>query len=470
MDLAGGRPTPLADAPRLNGGAWSRDGVLLFSPDYNAGILRVSDKGGAVTVVAAPDATRQEGSLATPDFLPDGQHFLYSARGQIRWGSLAGPETGSVVPGGLARFVAPDRLLFVRAGTLFSTAFDPDRRAVIGEPAALPLWNEGQAVTGENQFSVSDTGVLVLKNAFSPDYQLKWFDRQGRPQGTTGAVTRVTAVAFAPQISPDGRYVAFQQRGGEDEDRGIWVMDLQRNLPTRINSALGQYPHWSRDGRYLAWTMSLNGVAGIYQKAATGMGAVDLIVKANVGAGGTPFLNDWSKDGRFMLYHTRGEKTRMDLWAVPLFGDRTPHPVLNTEFDDGPAQLSPDGRWLAYRSDVSGTQEIYVQSFTADGKVGGDRVRISTTGGHEPHFREDGQELFYLSDDGRLMAVSIATRGGTFEASEPKALFTTRTLPRNEQVHWEYDVTRDGQRFLIGTVLDGPNAAPPPPTIVLNWK
>ena len=205
VDLAGGRPTPLADAPRLNGGTWSRDGVLLFSPDYNAGILRVSDKGGAVTVVAAPDATRQEGALATPDFLPDGQHFLYSASGQIRWGSLSGPETGSVVPGRHPRFVAPDRLLFVRAGTLFSTAFDPDRRAVIGEPAALPLWNEGQAVTGENQFSVSDTGVLVLKNAFRPDYQLTWFDRQGRPQGTTGAVTRVTAVAFAPQISPDGQ-------------------------------------------------------------------------------------------------------------------------------------------------------------------------------------------------------------------------------------------------------------------------
>jgi hypothetical protein len=159
----------------------------------------------------------------------------------------------------------------------------------------------------------------------------------------------------------------------------------------------------------------------------------------------------------------------MDLWAVPLIGDRTPHPVLNTEFDDGGA-VSPDGRWLAYRSDASGTQEIYVQSFMADGKAGGDRVGISTTGGHEPRFRGDGQELFYLSDDGRIMAVSIATRGGAFEASEPKALFTTRTLPRTEQVHWEYDVTRDGQRFLIGTILDGPNAAPPPPTIVLNWR
>jgi serine/threonine protein kinase len=174
---------------------------------------------------------------------------------------------------------------------------------------------------------------------------------------------------------------------------------------------------------------------------------------------------------------------RADIWAFGcvlyemLTGARTirgeeiaePHPVLNTEFDDGPAQLSPDGRWLAYRSDASGTDEIYVQSFTSDGHVGGDRVRVSTSGGSQPRFRADGQELFYLAPDGRLMAVAIAGRGATFAPGEPKPLFKTRTLPRATEVQWEYDVTRDGQRFLIGTILDGPHATPPAPTIVLNW-
>jgi hypothetical protein len=160
----------------------------------------------------------------------------------------------------------------------------------------------------------------------------------------------------------------------------------------------------------------------------------------------------------------------VDVWAAPLFGDRKPHPVLNTEFDEGQAQLSPDGRWLAYRSDASGSYEIYVQSFTSNGQAGDERVRISTTGGSQPRFRPDGRELFYLSADGRLMAVQITTSGASFTHGEPKALFRTRTLLRGTEAQFEYDVTRDGERFLIGTVLDGPHAAPPAPMIVLNWS
>ena len=132
-------------------------------------------------------------------------------------------------------------------------------------------------------------------------------------------------------------------------------------------------------------------------------------------------------------------------------------------------EVSPDGRWLAYRSDASGSYEIYVQSFKENGRAGGDPVRISTNGGHQPRFRPDGKELFYLANDNRLMAVTMGTRGATLEPGEPKALFKTRTMPRGEQVTFEYDVARDGQRFLMGTILEGPYALPPPPTIVLNW-
>jgi serine/threonine protein kinase/Tol biopolymer transport system component len=474
VDISGGQPAIIADAPRLNGGAWNRVGAIIFSPDYNAGILQVSDRGGATKVVTMPDASRQEVALADPAFLPDDVHFLFSGgapgKQEVRVGSLSSSQTTVVVEGGRAQFVSPNRIVFERAGRLMTGTFDPQRLLLGDDLAAAMTDDDGSTNRGDTTFSVSDTGVLVRKNGFAPDYQLVWFDRQGRSLGTVGAPTQGGAgEALAPRISPDGARVAIQRRGASDDQHGLWVIDLLHGLPTRVSSALGQYPLWSPDGRQLVWLQNVNGAAGLYRVAANGLGSAELLLKIGSEAGGTTFPNDWSTDGRFILYHTRGVKTRIDLWALPLFGDRKPYPVLNTEFDEGPGVLSPDGRWLAYRSDVSGTYEIYVQSFTADGHAGSERVRISTNGGSQPRFRPDGRELFYLADDGRLMAVPITAQGATFEHGEPKALFKTRTFPPIVEVRYEYDVTRDGQRFLMGTILDGPRATPPAPTILINW-
>jgi eukaryotic-like serine/threonine-protein kinase len=471
IDIGGLRPAIVADAPRLNGGAWNRAGVIVFSPDYNAGLFQVSEKGGTTRAVTMPDAARQETALSDPAFLPDGVRFLYTAGAKIRLGSLSAPTTTFVTDGSSPRVVAPDRVLFHRGWTLFAGTLDPARAILAGEPVRVfeSVEEDQNSNRGDIPFSASDTGVLVQKNGFAPDYQLVWFDRQGRSLGTIGMPIRLAGEPFAPRISPDGTRVAIQNRLSTADRSGLWVIDLQRDLPTRLFPRPGQYPQWSADGRRVAWVLSVDGVIGIYQKPATGLGDPELLLKSGPEAGGTTFPNDWSRDGRFILYHSRGEKTRIDVWALPLFGDRKPHPVLNTEFDDGPAQVSPDGRWLAYRSDASGTYEIYVQSFTADGRAGSGRVRISTNGGGQPRFRPDGQELFYLSGDGRLMAVPITGHGATFEHGEPKVLFKTRTLPPIVEVQFEYDVTRDGQRFLMGTILDGPNAMPPAPTIVLNW-
>ena len=186
-------------------------------------------------------------------------------------------------------------------------------------------------------------------------------------------------------------------------------------------------------------------------------------------SGGTTFPTDWSADGRFLLYYARSERTRIDIWALPLFGDRKPYPVLNTEFDEHQGQLSPDGHWLAYRSDVDGSYEIYVRSFTADGKVGTERRRVSTGGGSQPRFRRDGRELFYLADDGWMMAVALTTTATTFDSKAPTRLFKARMLTRGFEPQFEYDVTRDGQRFLIGNILDGPEGSPPRPMVILNW-
>jgi hypothetical protein len=175
---------------------------------------------------------------------------------------------------------------------------------------------------------------------------------------------------------------------------------------------------------------------------------------------------DWSRDGRFLLFTKTAANTRRDVWVLPVFGDRQPYPILNSQFDEYRAQLSPDGRWLVCVSDESGSYEVYAQPFTADGKLGGAKQRISTSGGNQPRFRRDGQELFYVAADGQMMAVALKP-GATFDFETPKALFKTRMLTGMIQSGIEYDVTADGQRFLIGTMVGEANATPV--SVILNW-
>ena len=182
------------------------------------------------------------------------------------------------------------------------------------------------------------------------------------------------------------------------------------------------------------------------------------------------FPADWSADGRFLLYWSRGAKTRVDTWMLPLTGDRKPIPLLVSEYEETASQLSPDSRWVAYQSDVSGTNEIYLQSVNGDGSAGRQKIRVTANGGVQPRFRGDGRELFFIANDGQMMAVSLEAEGETLRASAPKALFQTYILPAGAGASFEYDVTSDGQRFLIGTILDGPHARPPSPVIVAGWQ
>lgn len=449
VELAGGSAQILCDASVMTGGSWSNSGVIVFGPEFGSALFQVSATGGTPQPVTVLDATRKDGQHSAPWFLPDGKHFLFSieaseAKARGIWvGSIDAPEVKKLVDdGSVAAYAAPGWLVYLRNEALIAQAFDAKSLQLNGE--AIPF----QPASGNGSFSVSENGTLVWKNPWEREYQLLWFDREGRQIGAIGTPAKVT-IWQEPHLSPNGKNVVLAR------DRALWVIDLARNLPVRLTAGSGRNPIWSPDGSHIAYNAS-----GLMQKAANGTGTEELLLKG---------LNNpiaWSPDGRFILFLRFGEKTRMDVWALPLFGDRKEQPLLQSAFDERSPQLSPDGRWLAYFSDESGSDEIYVQSFLTEGKLGGDKLRISTNGGTQPKWRGDGQELFYVATDGQMMSVAVKTSGAAFESSAPKALFKTRMLAGSRLFH-DYDVTADGQRFLIGTMIGESSALPP--TVILNW-
>jgi serine/threonine protein kinase len=459
VDLSGGAAQILCDAARMTGGSWNSKGVIVFGSDFGSALFQVPATGGEPKPVTIRDTERGIPQHSNPVFLPDGKHFLFkigentTAPSGVWVGSLDSQEVKQVLPDNTnVAYALPGWLVFVRNQALVAQAFDAGSLELKGD--AIPIAAKTATKEGTYLFSVSDSGVLVWQEQWQRDYQLVWFDREGKQTGAVGAQMKVTG-GQEPNLSPDGKRLVTKREGN------IWVIDLAREIPVRLTSVFAQVPIWSPDGSRVAYSTRLDvGGPGIVQKAASGVGEEEMLLK------GVNFANDWSPDGRFILFIRRGEKTRGDVWVLPLSGDRQEYQLLNSAFDERNVQFSPNGRWLAYASDESGSYEIYVRSFTADGRVGGDKKRISSNGGMQPKWRGDGQELFYIADDGQMMSVAVKTGGPEFEDGTAKALFKTRMLARSRLFH-EYDVTADGQRFLIGTLIGESKATPP--TVILNW-
>ncbi len=447
---AGGNAQVLCDAARLVGGTWNRDGIIVFAPDYRTALSQVSAQGGEPKPVVMKFDEKAEESHRYPDFLPDGRHFLFRREQKGVWaGSLDSPETKQVL-GEVTPFVyaQPGWLIFVRNDALVTQAFDATRIALSGDP--IPIIT-GQRNSGTLRFSVSDNGVLIWQGQWERDYQLVWFDRDGKQVGTVDAPMKVN-IGEDPHISPDGKRLVVKR------NQNLWVIDLKKGTALRITSTFSQIPVWSPDGSRIAYSEGTNGLT---VKPANGSGdAEGLLLGAN-------FPAAWSPGGRSIIFLRRGVKTRMDIYGLPLFGDRKEYQILNSPFNEQTPALSPDGRWLAYTSDETGDYEIYVQSFSADGKLGADKQRASTNGGTYPVWRRDGSELFFVAPDGQMMSSAVKTGGIEFQFGAPKPLFKTRMLAWTTNFH-EYDVSPDGQRFLIGTLVGETKAAPP--TVILNWS
>jgi dipeptidyl aminopeptidase/acylaminoacyl peptidase len=340
-------------------------------------------------------------------------------------------------------------LLYVRNQVIVAQEFDAGSLQLSDEPAPIATGTIVNA-TGQVRFSVSNTGVLIFQGRWERAYQLVWFDREGKQIGAIGK-PELRRTGQEPHISPDGKRLVVKRDG-------IWTSDLNGENAIKLGGQ--QFPVWSPDGSRVVFNGGIQDKGGIVERAANGVGEPELLLE------GAVFAKAISPDGRFLIYMYRGVKTRADVWVLPRTGSSKPFPILQTVADEQGPELSPDGRWLAYISDEAGSYEIYVQSFTAEGKLGAERKRISTNGGIVPNWSSDGKELFYVDGDGRMMAVAVNTSGGEFQTGTPTALFQTRMFDDADVFH-EFAVSHDGQRFLVGTLIGDTKS--PRPTVILNW-
>jgi Tol biopolymer transport system component len=462
IDLAGGPAVTLCDAAPGVSGAWGRDGVIVFSAAGATPLLRVSAAGGKPS--PATTLADNETGHARPSFLPDGRHFVYRAttagaqRAPAFVTALDSTERTQLMDVESTNVVySKGHLLFLRETTLMAQPFDPDALTLTGD--AFPVVEQVQTFGSPAYgfFSATDSGVLVYQAGVAAGTpQLMWIDRAGKSR-KVGNPAGYSDLA----LSPDARRTAaaLAQQGANED---VWLLDMDRDgLATRLtfDAAMDIAPLWSRDGSRLVFASNRKGLYfDIYQKASSGTGAEELLFADTRNKVPT----SWSSDGRFVLYTAGG----IDVWVLPLSGDRKPFPFLQSRFTETSGKFSPDGRWVAYVSNESGRNEVYVAPFTGAAGEASGKWQVSNGGGNLPQWRGDGEEIFYVNPDNMLTAAQVAVRESAFEVGAVKPLVAVR-LPFSPRSN--YQVASDGQRFLVNM---GPvqTAAPTPITVVLNWQ
>jgi eukaryotic-like serine/threonine-protein kinase len=475
IEAAGGPVQIVCDAPLGRGGAWNADGVIVFAADTGVAMRRVSAAGGRVTIVPGfEQRVSTTKSNRWPAFLPDGKHFLYTS---VDFGTDLQGESNAVYVASLdlqeprrlvrsnanAAYVPPGYLLFLQGETLMGQRFDAEHLRVTGEAFAIANEIEYLSSIARGLFSASENGTLVYQSGSGATFsQLVWLDREGRNLGTLGAPGR-----FAnPRISPDGRSVAVDIDDPRSTNTDIWVIDAKRHVPSRFtfDPSQDEAPLWSHDGRRILWLSDRGGKNGFYLKSSSGLAIEEsptVPIGADLSFASAPC--DWSADGRFLLYTDLQEGNALHLWVFPMGGNLKPYRLLPGTSADVEGQFSPDAHWVAYSSNESGRWQIYVAPFPGPGG----KFQISTEGGQQPRWRQDGKELFFLSRDRKLMAVPVKL-GATFEFSSPKPLFETHAHePLTAEEFFTYDVFPDGRQFLINA--EGERDKSSPVDIILNW-
>jgi Tol biopolymer transport system component len=470
LAVLGGPAVEVADAPFHRGGGWNREGALLFVPDAAKGLYQVAASGGAPVPVFKLDPSKSF-DHRWPKYLPDGKHFLYhahavdAASSGTYFASLDGKENRLLVKGSNRATYASGYLLYLLDSTLMAQVFDPERGQLKGDahPVATGILESERRYC---IFDVSENGVLIYLGGYAGgERRITWFDRSGKELSTgdreKGRLDNI-------RLSPDGAKLAFN---AGDPSYDIWVDELARGVRIRLTNepGTGHNPTWSPDGSRILFSWSDKLRQGIYQINSNGSGGKELLL-AKETSGPIVWPADWSPDGRFILFgrgYTPLNPIQVEVWVLPLVGDRKPRLFFQNGYT---GQFSPDGRWVAYTSEESGKVQIYVVPFDATKVLNTDpgsatspsgKWQISTSGGYLARWRRDGKEIFYRGPNNQMMAAEVDGTGNNFEVRKEQVLFRIGPTVINE-----YDVTPDGNRFVMATQKGNPNA---PLTLVQNW-
>jgi serine/threonine-protein kinase len=485
IDVGGGAAFVICSAEPSFGASWEADNTVLFG--QSTGILRVSADGGMPQLVVRA----KEGEfLYGPQLLPGGDAVLFTATTAIggnRWDaaqvvvqSIPSGERTVLLHGSDARYVTTGHLLYAVDDALFAVPFDPARRALLGGSMAIAsrIVRAGDQArqTPAANYAISDNGSLVYLTGGtfqgqSPFGTLVWVDRQGREEALGAPRRRYSA----PRLSPDGTRVAFEAR---DPQSDMWIWEIGRRLLTSVTSdaASDILPVWSPpDGERLVWASTRGGgLSNLYTRPADGTGGIERVTDSPTSQRPSSFTPDGTRLMVADADPTRGGQRGLAvLGMLPIDGDRRvapwgEPPILGTN-----AEISPDGRWVAYEAREGGRAEVYVRSF---GGLSARRWQVSTNGGREPLWARSGRELFYLAHDGTLMGVPIeaGTDGTSFVPRTPVPVISAGGYYTETAFHGgrSYDVSGDGARFLrIKTEERGPQDNDPRQFVVVqNWS
>jgi serine/threonine protein kinase len=478
IDVTGGAPEIICSySPPLNGIAWNNLDVIVFGTP--SGASRVSASGGDVAALTQLDPKREDLGQGGPTFLPDQQHFVYLVVGNTgHTGLYLGSteekpaqqdgqrltESDSTPMYAPATGDAPEILLFLRGDTLMARPFDSRRRQFT---AAAVRVADSVGTNGGflGLFSASSNGILATSSGGSGNRQLAWYDRQGKALASVGEASRRDEIS----LSPDNTRVA-EGRIDAQGNWAVWVMELARGASSRFTfetTGAGD-AIWSPDGSQIVYAAGGGQSTDIFRRSSNGATKEEVLFHSDTLK--TPL--DWSSDGRWLLYTERGKDTGVDLWALPdangpVGQERKAVPYLVTPFNEVQAKFSPDVKWVAYSSNETGAFEVYVRPFPASS---GGKWLVSNGGGRQVRWRPDGKELFYVAPGGALMAAEVHSTASTFEVGAPKVLFRPQILGGlggGPSIAWRFDVSKNGQRFLINAAGDDKSSTPI--TITTQW-
>jgi eukaryotic-like serine/threonine-protein kinase len=469
IDVTGGPAVALCDLADGRGGTWNRNDVIVVSAgQLKGGLVSIPAAGGTPTSLPVREGNGSAFSNRWPSFLPDGKHFIYlsgdlTATGTSNLGIYVA-ELGSkdqtflVQADSEALYAPPGYLLYLRGSTLMAQPFDAGSQKLKGEAFPVAEQVTSPQLFRLGYFTVSQTGLMVYQTgAPASASQFTWFDAMGKP----GEAVSSPGIQQEPVLSSDGHRLAYiaSESGGKNTD--VWILDLARGVRTRFTfgPSLADSPVWSPDGSKIVYAIIEKGKGDLYVKNASGAGNAELLFQSD--ANKSP--DDWSRDGRYILFTALDPqgKTKYDLWALPLFGDRKPFAVVQTEFEEPIGMFSPDVKWVAFESNESGNFEVYLSPFP----TGGAKWQVSQGGGVQPIWNRDGKTLYYLAPGGRMMAVNIAEKGAAVEIGTPQQLFQT-PMADSDAFGRAYAVAPDAKRFLVEK---SGQIATFPLTLVANW-